>query len=66
MELSAILLEEGVAESNPWGEAPPPAIEAQEFDVLAFELWHDGSRPELADREWPEEDETVGCHASCL
>ncbi len=66
MEIPAILVEKDVPETTPWGGTPPPGIEAQEFDILAFELWHDGSRPELADRGWPEEDEAVACHASCL
>ena len=44
---------EEAGESSAWGEAPPPRIEEQEFDALAFELWHQGSYPDIAsDDEW--------------
>jgi hypothetical protein len=49
------------------GDAPPPKIEEEEMDILAFELWHRGSVPELAgEEEWMEEEEASRCHASCL
>jgi hypothetical protein len=37
------------------------------MDILAFELWHRGSYPELAaEEEWLGEEEALRCHASCL
>ena len=46
---------------------PPVNIEEQEFDLLAFELWHLGSCPDLTDiEEWPDEQGTVASRASCL
>ena len=45
---------------------PRPNFE-EEIDVLAFELWQRGSRQDLAaDEETADDEETVGCHASCL
>jgi len=58
---AALLMDEELA------EAPPPNIEEEEMDILAFELWHRGSVPELAaEEEWMEEEEASRCHASCL
>jgi hypothetical protein len=58
---TAMLIEEELT------EAPPPRIEEEEMDILAFELWHRGSVPELAaEEEWLEEEEAARCHASCL
>lgn len=50
-----------------WDDPPPPMLEEQEMDALAFELWRRASRQDIT----PEEDgsdaeETVACHASCL
>jgi len=47
-------------------EEPRPRFE-DEFDILAFELWQQGSRPEAAvEDDWADIEEAVGCHASCL
>jgi hypothetical protein len=55
-----------VAETGHWSDDPPERIEEQEFDLLAFDLWHLGSRPDLADvEEWEDEPEFAG-RASCL
>lgn len=48
-------------------DASPPRLEDEEMDILAFELWHRGSYPELAAaEEWLGEEEALRCHASCL
>ena len=58
---------EELAEGTPWDDPPPPRLEEQEFDVLAFELWQKASRQGLAaDEDWPDTEEAVACHASCL
>ncbi len=36
-------LAESLAETAHWGDDAPIRIEDQEFDLLAFELWHLGS-----------------------
>ena len=58
---AALLIEDEPA------DAPPPKIEEEEMDILAFGLWHRGSVPQLAaEEEWMEEEEASRCHASCL
>lgn len=58
---------EDLAESAHWSDDPPVKIEEDEFDRMAFELWHLGSYPELTElEEWPDEPYTVGDRASCL
>lgn len=53
MEALAMPVAEEAVESSAWGDAAPPKIEEQEFDMQAFELWHRGSCPDLAsDEEW--------------
>ena len=60
-------LAEALAESTHWSDDPPVRIEEEEFDLLAFELWHLGSLPDLIElEEWPDEQCTVGDRASCL
>ena len=55
------------AEVSQWDDAPPPALEEQEMDILAFELWRRASRQDVApEEESPATEETVACHASCL
>ena len=62
-----ISLAEELVETAHWSDAPPVNIEEQEFDLLAFELWHLGSCLEPTDvEEWPDEHDTVGSRASCL
>ena len=62
-----IPLAEQLAETAHWSDDPPVKMEEQEFDLLAFELWHLGSCPDLTDiEEWPDEEYTVASHASCL
>jgi len=54
-------------ETAHWSDDPPARIEEQEFDLLAFELWHLGSCPDLTDvEEWSDEECVVGRRASCL
>lgn len=58
--------EELVAEA-PWGEPPPPRLEEQELDIIAFELWQRGCRRDVAGEDACSDDiEAVACHASCL
>jgi len=60
-------LELSIAETTPWGDPPPPNLEEEELDILAFELWQRASRQAAAaDQDCSDEEETVGCHASCL
>jgi hypothetical protein len=45
----------------------PTANEEEELDAIAFELWQRGSRQDLAAAEdCSDDEEAVGCHASCL
>jgi len=58
---------EELAETAHWSEDPPIRIEEQEFDLLAFELWHLGSCMDLNEiEEWPDEPGTVACRSSCI
>ncbi|PWU11524.1 MAG: hypothetical protein C5B51_02475 [Terriglobia bacterium] len=67
MELPGTLWSEEPTEPSAWASPPPPKLENQEMDVLAFELWQRGSRQDLAaQQDRLDEDETVACHASCL
>jgi hypothetical protein len=62
-----IPLAEDLAETAHWSDDPPVPLEEQEFDLLAFELWHLGSMPDLTEiEEWEDEDCTVAGRASCL
>ncbi len=54
-------------EDSGWGDPPRVKIEEEQLDILAFELWQRASRQDLAaEVDCPDEDITVGCHASCL
>ena len=67
MAILEVPLAEQLAETAHWSDDPPVRIEEQEFDLLAFELWHLGSCSDLTDiEEWPDEQYTVASHASCL
>jgi hypothetical protein len=60
-------LAEDLAETAHWSDAHPVPIEDQEFDLLAFELWHLGSYPDLNEfDDWADESCTVADRASCL
>jgi hypothetical protein len=62
-----ISLAEELAETAHWSDDPPVNIEEQEFDLLAFELWHLGSCTDLTGiEEWPDEQGIVASRASCL
>jgi hypothetical protein len=47
---------------------PIPAVnEDEEMDVIAFELWQRSCRKDAAAAEdCSDDEEAVGCHASCL
>ena len=67
MATMEISLAEELAETAHWSDDPPVNIAEQEFELLAFELWHLGSFPELTDiEEWPDESGTVAGRASCM
>jgi hypothetical protein len=67
MEILEVPVREALAEDSAWGEPAPPPLEEQELDILAFELWQRGSRPDAAaESDCSQDEETVGCHASCL
>jgi len=56
-----------VDEVSQWDDAPPPVLEEQEMDILAFELWRRASCQDIvAEETATEPEETVACHASCL
>ena len=56
-----------VAADAPWGDPPPPKIEEQDLDLIAFELWQRGSRQDpVAEQDCSDEEEVVAGHASCL
>ena len=60
------LTDEELAEISQWDDAPPPDLTEEEMDILAFELWHRGCRPEMAaEDEWLGDVEALRCHASC-
>jgi len=60
-------LAEDLAETAHWSDDPPVRIEEDDFDRLAFDLWHLGSYPDLTEvEEWPDEHGAVGERASCL
>jgi hypothetical protein len=59
-------LAEELAETAHWSDDPPIGIEDQEFDILAFELWHLGSYPDIELEEWAEDEGMVAGRASCL
>lgn len=61
MEALVLPMAEEVIETT----TPPPKLEEDEFDVLAFELWQLGSCPEIeSDQDCV--DTEVWSHASCL
>ena len=67
MAILEVPLAEQLAETAHWSDDPPVRIEEQEFDLLAFELWHLGSCPDLTGiEERPDDQYTVASHASCL
>jgi hypothetical protein len=58
---------ENQPELSQWDDSPPPMIEEEEMDVLAFQLWQRASRVVLAAAEdYSQTEETVASHASCL
>ncbi len=60
-------LDEELAETVHRSGDPPDRIEEQEFDLLAFDLWHLGSYPDLTDiEEWEDGPSTVASRTSCL
>ncbi len=59
-------LAESLAETAHWGDDAPIRIEDQEFDLLAFELWHLGSYYPQFEVEDEDETFTVASRASCL
>jgi hypothetical protein len=60
-------LAEEFAETAHWSDDPPVRIEDDEFDLLAFELWHLGSYLNISEvDEWEDEHSTVAGRASCL
>jgi hypothetical protein len=63
--LEASLAEE-LAETAHWSDDPPISMEDQEFDILAFELWHLGSYPDVELEDWDEGESMVAGRASCL
>ena len=67
MEMLETPVSGDLAEDAPWSDPPPPKLEEQELDILAFELWQRASRQDVAaEQDCPDEDIVVACHASCL
>jgi len=66
METLAALNEEELGETFPWDEAAHPMFD-EELDVLAFELWQQGSRQDVAAEDDPLDEEILfAAHSSCL
>lgn len=67
METLEIPIAEESAELSQWDDAPPHALEEEEMDILAFELWQRGSRQDAAaEEDCSGAEETVAGRASCL
>ena len=67
MEIPETPVPEVVTENTSWGDPPPPKLEEQELDAVAFELWQRGSRQDAAaEVSCSDDEEVVGSHASCL
>lgn len=67
METVLVTNPEEMVEVSPWDDAPPQNPAEEQFDILAFELVQQASRPDIAAAvETPGEDVPVGAHASCL
>jgi len=67
METLELSVAEEVTETPAWSDPPPPRLEEQEFDNLAFGVWQRGSRRDAAaEEDCPDEEAAVGAHASCL
>jgi hypothetical protein len=67
MATMEISFAEELAETAHWSDDPPVRMEDQEFDRLAFELWHLGSFPDVTEvEEWPDEPGAVASRSSCL
>ncbi|HUI80440.1 MAG TPA: hypothetical protein VLY24_21090 [Bryobacteraceae bacterium] len=67
MEILETPIPEELSENAPWGDPPPPKLEDQALDVLAFELWQRASRQDVGGPEdCSNDEEIVGGHASCL
>jgi len=67
MATAAMILAEELAQVTHWDDDPPPRIEEQELDLLAFELWKQASSPDNPDAaNWMTEEEALRTHASCL
>jgi len=50
-----------------WVDDPPPKLEEQDLDLLAFQLWQRASCPENPVNEnWMSEEEALRSHRSCL
>jgi len=67
MEILDVASTGKVTEEAGWGEAPPPRLDEEELDILAFELWQRGSRQDpAAGEDCSNDEEVVASHASCL
>jgi hypothetical protein len=64
--VDTLTLAESLLESSQWDDPPPPDIEEQEFDRLAYYLWRQASRIAPDVEEEPPDVEPVGRHNSCL
>jgi hypothetical protein len=51
MQTLEMPIAEELEESTQWGDAPPPNIEEQELDLVAFDLWRRGCCLEAASEE---------------
>jgi hypothetical protein len=68
MEILETPRTEELAEVSSCGApAPPPKIEEEALDILAFELWQRACRQDAAaEEDCSNDEETVASHASCL
>ena len=66
MNSAVMPLEAELAASSQSNDILPPKVEQEEFDVLAFELWHLGSCSSFGIEDWLEDEDVVASRASCL
>jgi len=67
MAAAATAIAAELAEVTQWDDDPPPKLEEQDLDILAFQLWQRASCPENPVGEnWMSEEEALRSHRSCL
>ena len=64
---AALTLATELEQVTEWQDDPPPKLEEQDLDLLAFQLWQQASCPDHPVNEnWMSEEEALRSHRSCL